>query len=85
MRPLLFFMLLWLSVTAGSQIVTAEYFYNDASVRYGQGTQLTVPSNTGAVTITTTLSVDALNPGFNMIYFRMKDATKGHRLVRKFF
>lgn len=77
MRLYFLVLLLWLSASAGSQIVTAEYFYNDATVRYGQGTQLTVPSNTGSVTINTTLSVDLLKPGFNIIYFRMKDATKG--------
>jgi hypothetical protein len=77
MRTILTFLLLGLAVKAMPQIVQAEYSIDDAAVPFGQGTPLTVPANSGEVTITGTLPVDNLAPGFHQAYFRVKDATEG--------
>jgi len=57
--------------------VRAEYFYDNASVPYGQGTPLTVPANTGNVQITASLPVNNLSPGFHQAFFRVKDRYEG--------
>jgi hypothetical protein len=77
MRLILFFLFLCLTGSVRSQIVLAEYFYNDASVRYGHGTKLTVPANSGSTEISASLDISSLNPGFNQVYFRVKDSGKG--------
>jgi hypothetical protein len=77
MRPLLLILLLGLAVKAMPQVVYAEYFIDDASVPYRQGTSLTVPENTGYVLITATLNANGLAPGFHQAYFRVKDVAKG--------
>ncbi|MBN2214883.1 MAG: T9SS type A sorting domain-containing protein [Bacteroidales bacterium] len=86
MRTILTFLLLGLAVKAMPQIVQAEYSIDDAAVPYGQGTSLTVPANSGEVTITGTLPVDNLAPGFHQAYFRVKHATEGwSSLLSKIF
>jgi hypothetical protein len=77
MRVIIILLLLGLSARAWPQVVKAEYFYDNASVPYGQGTPLTVPANTGDVQITATLPVSNLSPGFHQAFFRVKDATEG--------
>ncbi len=69
--------MLGLAVKAMPQIVQAEYSIDDAAVPYGQGTPLTVPVNTGEVTITADLPVDNLSPGFHQAFFRVRDASEG--------
>ena len=77
MRFIFIVLLMGLAVKAMPQIVKAEYFFDEGAVPYGQGTFLTVPVNTGNVTITATLPVSNLSPGFHQAYFRVKDATEG--------
>jgi hypothetical protein len=77
MRALLTLLLLGLALKALPQVVKAEYFFDDAAMAYGQGTSLTVPSNTGDVQITAELPVSSLSPGIHQVYFRVKDAIKG--------
>jgi len=77
MRTILTFLLLGLAVRAMPQIVQAEYSIDDAAVPYGQGTSLTVPANSGDVTITASLPLDDLSPGFHQAFFRVKHATEG--------
>lgn len=77
MRTMIIFLLLGLSVKAMPQIVSAEYAIDNAAVPYGQGTSLTVPANTGEVTITTDLPVSDLSPGLHKVFFRVKDTVEG--------
>ena len=77
MRELFTLLLLGLSLEALPQVVKAEYFFDNTAVAYGQGTSLTVPSNTGNVDITADLTVSSLSPGFHQAFFRVKDAVKG--------
>jgi len=55
----------------------AEFFFDNASVGYGQGISLTVPFNTGDVVITAEPSVIALSPGFHTATFRVWDTLRG--------
>lgn len=55
----------------------AEFFFDDASVGYGQGISLTVPFNTGDVVITAEPSVIVLSPGFHTATFRVWDTLRG--------
>jgi hypothetical protein len=77
MRPLLFILLLGLAAKAMPQVVYAEYFFDDASVPFRQGTSITVPENTGDVLIPVTIETKSLAPGFHQAFFRVKDAAKG--------
>jgi hypothetical protein len=77
MRALITLLLLGMTLKGFSQVVTAEYFFDDAAVAYGQGTSLTVPFNSGDVQITAELPVTGLSPGFHQGFFRVKDAAKG--------
>jgi hypothetical protein len=86
MRTIFTFLLLGLAVKAMPQIVKAEYAIDNAAVPYGQGTSLTVPANTGEVTITATLSLDNLSHGLHQVFFRVKDAAEGwSSLISKIF
>ena len=62
MRTILTLLLIGLAAKAMPQIVQAEYSIDNAAVAYGQGTSLTVPANSGEVTITAVLPVDNLSP-----------------------
>jgi len=55
----------------------AEYFFDNASVGYGQGISLTVPFNMGDVVITAEPSVIVLSPGFHTATFRVWDTLRG--------
>ncbi len=77
MRPFVILFILGLALKVHPQVVKAEYFFDNIAVAYGQGTSLTVPSNTGDVQITADLPVTGLSPGFHQVYFRVKDAVKG--------
>ena len=77
MRTILILLLLGLAAEAIPQIVEAEYSFDNPALPYGRGTSITVPANTGEVTITTTLPLDDLSPGFHQAFFRVKDATDG--------
>lgn len=77
MRTILTLLLIGLAVRAMPQIVYAEYSFDDPAVPFGQATSLTVPANSGEVTITATLPLDDLSPGFHLAFFRVKDATEG--------
>jgi hypothetical protein len=81
MRALFTLLLLGLSLNAFPQVVFAEYFFDDATVAYGKGFPLTVPSNTGDVQITAELPVNSLSPGIHQVYFRVKDAVQGWSAV----
>ncbi len=86
MRTILTFLMLGLAVKAVPQIVQAEYSIDSAAVPYGQGTSLTVPVNTGDVTITADLQVSDLSPGFHQVFFRVRDAVEGwSSLLSKIF
>jgi hypothetical protein len=77
MRTILTLLLIGLAAKAMPQIVQAEYSIDNVAVAYGQGTSLTVPANSGEVTITAVLPVDNLSPGIHQAFFRVKDATEG--------
>jgi Secretion system C-terminal sorting domain len=90
MRLIFMLMLMGMAVKAMPQVISAEYFMDDATVPFGKGTLLTVPVNTGDVTITATLQVSDLSPGYHQVFFRVKDAAKGwstitHRIFLKPF
>ena len=68
MRALLTLLLFGMALKATPQVVKAEYFFDDAAVAYGQGTALTVPSNTGDVQIMAELPVTVLSAGFHQVF-----------------
>lgn len=77
MRAVFALILMVLAARALPQVVRAEYFYDNASLPYGQGTPLTVPANAGDVQITASLPVSGLSPGFHQAFFRVKDRYDG--------
>ena len=77
MRTIISLILLGVAMKAMPQIIQAEYLFDNNDAAYGQGITLTVPGNSGEVTISDTLSVDGLMPGIHQAFFRVKDAFEG--------
>lgn len=87
MRALFTVILLGITLNALSQINRAEYYFDDGSPAFGQGTPVTVPANTGDVVITEEISASSLSPGFHQLFFRVRDNVKGwsQPVMRTFF
>lgn len=77
MRTIFALFLFGFAIDAIPQIMQAEYLFDNNNAAYGQGISLTVPANSGEVTITDTLPVENLSPGIHQAFFRVKDATEG--------
>jgi len=87
MRAFISILFLAIAINAVSQINRAEYYFDDGSPAFGQGTPVTVPANTGDVVITEEITASSLSPGFHQLFLRVRDNVKGwsQPVMRTFF
>lgn len=81
-RVILLVFTLYGFIINSQSITSAEYFFNtDPGI--GNGTTLTVDSNTGILTQTFTIPTGSLNDGFNSIYIRTYNSDNNWSLYDK--